>query len=456
MRVKRYVVDSMPDALQKIRSELGKDAVIINTKEIKIGGFLGLFTKKKIEVIAANDAAPSPSKLQPAVASSAAASISNASGRAAYQAQTQTGGLQAPNAELIQAPETRSPQASAQQALQAAIRAAQADHAKARSSTALLDEEERLLLADNPTTGKSGGSTASSPRREDQLLEELKQMKEMMLRISKQTAGENVLPEPFEAVKQRLLNHDILPPLAARMIEQAIAGVEEPFQLETADAARLVKEQLLALASGRTKNGISPNSRVIHFVGPTGVGKTTTIAKLAAEQVLKHQRKVGFITSDTYRIAAVEQLKTYANILNVPLEVVFSPQDLAKAFHNLKDCDMIFMDTAGRNFRNELYVSELNSLLQAAGSSETFLVLSMTAKYKDMKVIAENFSKFKLDKVLFTKADETDSFGAIFNLLEDFPFQLSYITYGQNVPDDIGLLQAERYIDAIVEEDRNE
>ena len=159
---------------------------------------------------------------------------------------------------------------------------------------------------------------------------------------------------------------------------------------------------------------------MVHFVGPTGVGKTTTIAKLAAEQVLKYHRKVGFITSDTYRIAAIEQLKTYATILNVPLEVVFSPQDLTKAFHNLEECDVIFMDTAGRNFRNEMYVSELNSLLKTQGNSETILVLSLTTKYRDMRAITNNFNKFKLDKVLFTKMDETDSYGAIVNIVHEF------------------------------------
>jgi flagellar biosynthesis protein FlhF len=195
---------------------------------------------------------------------------------------------------------------------------------------------------------------------------------------------------------------------------------------------------------------MSPDTRIVHFVGPTGVGKTTTIAKLAAEQVLKYNRKVGFITSDTYRIAAVEQLKTYATILNVPLEVVFSPQDLSKAYEQLQDRDLIFMDTAGRNYRNEMYVSELNALLRSQGKSETFLVLSLTTKYKDMKAITDNFSKFKLDKVLFTKLDETDSYGAVVNLVHDFKLQLSYVTHGQNVPDDITELDEQRILDLIL------
>jgi flagellar biosynthesis protein FlhF len=110
------------------------------------------------------------------------------------------------------------------------------------------------------------------------------------------------------------------------------------------------------------------------------------------------------------------------------------------------------MDTAGRNFRNPMYVSELNSLLQAKGKSETFLVMSLTSKYKDMKAITENFAKFRLDKVLFTKMDETRSYGSIVNLLYDFNLQLSYMTNGQNVPDDILEVNEEQLINRILEE----
>ena len=167
------------------------------------------------------------------------------------------------------------------------------------------------------------------------------------------------------------------------------------------------------------------------------MGKTTTIAKLAAEQMFKHHRKVGFITSDTYRISAVEQLRTYASILNVPLEVVQSPGDTQRAISRLQDCDLIFMDTAGRNYRNELLVSELQNLLAPVENSETFLVMSMTSKSADMFEITEHFSKYGLDKIIFTKMDETGTCGPMINLLHHFPLKLAYVTNGQNVPDDL-------------------
>src|SRR5699024_3000009 len=210
---------------------------------------------------------------------------------------------------------------------------------------------------------------------------------------------------------------------------------------------------LLERLEQRPIQGIDRRTTFVQFIGPTGVGKTTTIAKLAAEEVLTDRAEVGFITSDTYRIAAVEQLRTYANILNVPLEVVNSPQDLPIAHEKLGNVQRVFMDTAGRNFRNELFVSEMSSMLQHHEHHEIFLVLSLTMKYEDMRTVVRNFSHYKIDKVLFTKLDETGTVGPIFNLLDEFDLQLSYLTTGQNVPDDICKLSANIIIDRLLEGD---
>ncbi len=204
--------------------------------------------------------------------------------------------------------------------------------------------------------------------KEDMLLEELKQMKEMMRRLSQQHGSAEQLNPAVQRFEQRLLEQEVEPHLVQELIAQVLEdAVISAAELSETFVKQSLQRQLLAMLRMEGSKSIAADTRIAHFVGPTGVGKTTTIAKLAAEQVLKHHRKVGFITSDTYRIAAVEQLKTYATILNVPLEVVFSPSDLTKAFDNLKDCDLIFMDTAGRNFRNEMYVSELNALLKSSG-----------------------------------------------------------------------------------------
>jgi flagellar biosynthesis protein FlhF len=441
MRVKRYVVDSMPDALQKIRTDLGKDAVILNTKEIRSGGFLGMFSKKKIEVIAATDtaaAAPSKSAAGAAKAQTATAAVpkpslgSHHSAKAAYSkpaAPTPTPVAKVENAEALSFPEvpdvidpTTSPTAP---------------HPPAAQLPMQQQAVKQPALAARST--------------EDVLLEELKQMKEYMHKLSVQSLQQTPTDPGLEPIQQRLLEQE----MDAALVQELISAVTEEAKLSGEPlteeyAEQSVRDKLFALFTIGESKQMHPQTRVVHFVGPTGVGKTTTIAKLAADQVLKYHRKVGFITSDTYRIAAVEQLKTYATILNVPLEVVVSPQDLSKAFEQLKDRDLIFMDTAGRNYRNEMYVSELNALLQTGGKSETYLILSLTTKYKDMKVITGNFSKFKLDKVLFTKMDETDSYGSVVNLVNDFKLQLSYVTNGQSVPDDISELSEQHIIDLIL------
>lgn len=444
MRVKRYVVDSMPDALQKIRTDLGKDAVILNTKEIRTGGFLGLFGKKKIEVIAAVDGAASASTgVKPASqprASTAKPMSSLAPKPAAPVALLDPERLAFPEVPDVLPPASRrvEPPAAAEPFVAAAA--------------------APPIAAPAPQTGVYAPPKPASPAaksREDLLFEELKQMREMMQKLTAQGGVQGVDAEvpPLLRIRERLAEQEVDASLVATWLDRAKVEAEEVGEPFTEPfASRSIRAQMLDLIRSDGRKSIAPSTKIAHFVGPTGVGKTTTIAKLAAEQVLKHRRKVGFITSDTYRISAVEQLRTYANILNVPFEVVFSPQDLLKAFTALQDFDLIFMDTAGRNFRNEMYVSELNALLRTHGDSETFLVLSLTTKYKDMKAITGNFNKFKLDKVLFTKMDETDSYGAVVNLVHDFSLQLSYIANGQNVPDDITEVNEQSVVDLIMEE----
>jgi flagellar biosynthesis protein FlhF len=432
MRVKRYVVDSMPDALQKIRTDLGKDAVILNTKEIRTGGFLGLFGKKKIEVIAAIDTAN--------------ANSGTVSQRLTSQPQQQKG-----QPIISQAPARPQTHLSDFPEVPDVFASVSTKEPIIVNSTI---EAKPSYVPQQTYTPVSVNASNRSIQKDDHLLEELKQMKEMMRKLT-QASDESKLPEPLQKIEQRLYDQEVDPKLVRQIIEEVMADfqlADEPVTDES--AFQVIRSKLGQVFQSDRSKQISPNTRVVHFVGPTGVGKTTTIAKLAAEQVLKYQRKVGFITSDTYRIAAIEQLKTYATILNVPLEVVFSPQDLAKAFNNLEACDIIFMDTAGRNFRNEMYVSELNSLLKTQGNSETILVLSLTTKYRDMRAITNNFNKFKLDKVIFTKMDETDSYGAIINVVHEFSLQLSYVTNGQSVPDDITEMNEWQIIDLLLEEPR--
>ncbi|MBO9609159.1 MAG: flagellar biosynthesis protein FlhF [Paenibacillaceae bacterium] len=486
MRVKRYVVDSMPAALERIRSDLGKDAIILNTKEVRSGGFLGLFGKKKIEVIAATDQSAAPAAKAGGQTELKAALSQVAAAAAKHQQRTgKTAVLDEPMPHVpdvifdksappehpaaadsptarTQArfvlPQQREAYAGAASLTGGAAKAQPPaeEAAQARSAESAPPPRVAQPAAEPARTAPAQAATKSN---EEKLFEEIRQMKAMMLRLSNAgAAAQAPEPDPLLARWQRRLadqelHPDLIAELLAKVSEDAEAA-ETP--LAPGRVKEVLRRELGGLLGEHADKQIAADTKIAHFVGPTGVGKTTTIAKLAAEQTLKYHRKVGLITSDTYRIAAVEQLKTYATILNIPLEVVFSPLDLTKAFEQLGDRDIIFMDTAGRNFRNEMYVSELNALLQTKGKSETFLVLSLTTKYKDMKAITGNFSRFKLDKVLFTKLDETDSYGSIVNLLSEFPLRLSYVTNGQNVPDDLRLAEERLIIERLLEETDDE
>lgn len=177
--------------------------------------------------------------------------------------------------------------------------------------------------------------------------------------------------------------------------------------------------------------------KVYAMVGPTGVGKTTTIAKLAAMYALTEGKKVAFVTVDTYRIAAVEQLKTIGDIMSVPVSIVYSLNQLESCLNEMSDKDIIFIDTAGRNHKNALQIEELRKYLEIAKPDEVFLALSCTSKYEDMKNILDVYKDLDITRLVFTKLDETSYYGSIYNIVCKTKHPLAYFTTGQSIPDDI-------------------
>ncbi|MGB9697787.1 MAG: AAA family ATPase [Thermodesulfobacteriota bacterium] len=175
------------------------------------------------------------------------------------------------------------------------------------------------------------------------------------------------------------------------------------------------------------------------FVGPTGVGKTTTIAKLAALYHLRYQKKIALITLDTFRIGAIEQLQTYAQILQLPLQVAKDGETLRQAINNNVDRDLVLIDTAGRSPHQQLDLEELKNFLGAHGQVDCHLVLSATTKEADLMFSIQQFNIFPVKSYIFTKIDETRDHVAIFNQLWRFPKPLSFMTNGQRVPEDIEL-----------------
>ncbi|HET7658051.1 MAG TPA: flagellar biosynthesis protein FlhF, partial [Bacillales bacterium] len=186
------------------------------------------------------------------------------------------------------------------------------------------------------------------------------------------------------------------------------------------------------------------DKKYLLLAGPTGVGKTTTLAKLAAKAKLEDHKEIAFITADTYRIAAVDQLKAYADILKVPIEVAYSKEDFLKAEKTFSDCDLVFVDTAGRNFREPSYIDEMKKLIPFHDEMETWLVLSMTHKYSDLRAVYQSFAELGPSRSILTKMDETRSYGAAFNFWVKDNLAPAYLTNGQNVPDDLIPVSSER------------
>jgi flagellar biosynthesis protein FlhF len=388
LKVKKYVAASMPEAMKLIRADLGNDAVILNSKIVYTGGFLGFFRKKSIEVIAAMDQV---SKIEPKV-------------------------KEKPKAVPVKQP---------------------------------------ISIKQEISDNKPSSNTAQKPSQE--LLDEITELKELLKNMPIKSQEGIAYPAPIKALNEKLTSQGIDPSVK----EELLLILIEKWYNEGSKASLIdVKEWCKDLMVNRIANypygEITFTKKYVNVVGPTGVGKTTTLAKIAADSILKFNKKVALITTDTYRIAAIEQLKTYAKILSIPLEVCYNLEDFKHACETFKDYDVVLVDTAGRNFRNQQYVEELKQILEYGSQMETYLVLSLTSKQEDMEEIYKQFSTISINQFIFTKIDETSSYGSMYNMIDKFKIGAAYLTNGQNVPDDRVPASAEMIAKLILEDENDE
>lgn len=268
------------------------------------------------------------------------------------------------------------------------------------------------------------------------LKKEIADLKAIMQSMQRQTIQSQYPDEllPFiDYLKSQELNEELITLVSDELFAHIKKG--ESVNLTT---MRIITEQLLHdNLKDLPFGGLTPNKKYINVLGPTGVGKTTTIAKIAARAVLEKKKKIGFITTDTYRIAAIEQLKTYAGLLQAPIEIVYNSADYKAAIEKLAYLDLVFIDTAGRNYKEAKYVADLQNLIDFSSEVESLLVLSLTSKERDLETIIEQFDKLMIEKFVFTKLDETNSIGTMFNLMIKYKKGLAYYTNGQEVPEDI-------------------
>jgi flagellar biosynthesis protein FlhF len=287
-----------------------------------------------------------------------------------------------------------------------------------------------------------------------QEMDSLKNMVKDLLTHSRRQQVPQV-PEELLDYYTQLVRNQVTEEIAADVI-RAVHKQLRPEHLSQAQFVRQkVAEQLERLlpTSGPLCRSKRIGPHVAALIGPTGVGKTTTLAKLAANLKLRDKQQVGLITIDTYRIAAIDQLKKYADIIGAPLRVVASPEDLRDAVAAMSACQYVLIDTAGRSPNDTLKLNELKAFLGAAGPAgpdEVHLVLSTTASQECVELAIERFADVRVDKIIFTKLDEAAHIGVVVNVVRKVNKPLSYVTTGQDVPDDIEVGRGRRLAQLIV------
>lgn len=256
---------------------------------------------------------------------------------------------------------------------------------------------------------------------DDNIKDEVKEIKDLLNKVIKNTVKEKEEDEVVSYLRDIDVEEALLEDLLRKEYD-SLDKFKEDFK-------ELIKEDVKISTEGLY-------GKVV-LVGPTGVGKTTTIAKLAGRLALIDKKKVGLITIDTYRIGAVDQLRTYAEIMNIPFKVVITLKEMESAVDDLKDCDIILIDTTGRSSKNTMQISELRAFTQKIVPDCTMLVISGTTKNRDIDTILNGYSELNYEKLIITKLDETSTYGSIYNISKKSSKPIAYITTGQNVPDDI-------------------
>ncbi len=295
------------------------------------------------------------------------------------------------------------------------------------------------------TTGTAASGVSApvgaSPALQSRFGEQLSRLHAMVETLNRQGRIEHLLPDlPGELVPiySQLIEADI-PEVLTRRLVRHVAENLEPDQFRYAESIRgaLCEAVAQCIPVAPPIQSVVGTRRVVALVGPTGVGKTTTVAKLAANFKLAHGVRVGLVTVNTYRIAAIEQLKTYAEIIDLPLSVVNDPSEMTRALDELGAVDLVFIDTAGRSPRDEVKIRELSEFLLRARPDEVHLVLSAVAGQRSLQAAVERFAMVQIDRLILTKLDEADSLGGVLAVLGLSSRPVSYLTTGQAVPDDI-------------------
>jgi flagellar biosynthesis protein FlhF len=440
MLVKTFQAASMPEALRLVKAELGPDAMILSTKKEKTGGVFGFFSKQVYRVTAAIDPVrrPSPPPAPPVIHREVAP-------RERTAREEMESSMLAPLARELKDLRDKVEAITRQEELRAQAKLAEDSEMAEQAKTGInlknvprsdLEEIKKLLLATLLKSQEGGAKDVQWPNLST-------------VDILERQSGEELLPEDSPLARE-LAKSGVSTELIRKIVDTLNAL---PLQSGNQTVKSRLGETLGRLIKFAGTLKLKRNSpRIIALVGPTGVGKTTTTAKLAAMYALNRGNKVALITMDIFRVGAVEQLKTYSRIMGIPLEVASTPKELEKAVEKHSACDLIFIDTAGRSHKDKEKLDEMKNFLDHKIPMEVYLCLSATTKDRELEEILNRFRIFQASKVVFTKIDECESFGNMVNLLMKDNLQIAYFTTGQRVPEDIEIATPAKLADMIFHE----
>lgn len=404
MVIRKYIAITEEEAMSLAKAELGEGVVLMNTKKKNPKGIMKLFQRTCVEITVAVDDLPKEEKTE---------NIPDFS--KLQEAIRETNAV-----------------------LEADAKKRQQDEVKINNQ---ILEDEQVVTA---LPAEKEDKTDHIEERLNSLQDLLREQMQAVKAEKEEKEEENTNQAYFDLIRKKLLDNEMEDTYVDQILEDIAENISRNASLDSILAA-VYQKIVLKIGQPHLIDIKSKKTKYIFFIGPTGVGKTTTIAKIASTLKLTKKTKVALITSDTYRIAAVEQLKTYANILGIPLQVVYSVEDMEHAMEELQEFDLVFVDTAGRSHNNQEQREDVQKLIESVPeeSREVYLVLSATTKYKDLVKISAAYSEITKYNLIFTKLDETDTIGNIYNIHMLTGAPLSYTTWGQNVPDDIGKIDAQ-------------
>ena len=400
MTINKFQGKTKEEAIEKAKLEFGPNAVIMNVKEVRPKGFFGIFQSSTYEVTAAIEER-----------------VNIANPMSALLPQTKMGNINLSADEKIDIPQPQRTPAREEAPVQSVPHTPVFEEKQFKERLDDLSDalEEKLSFAASEDTARKHSA------------EEFGFVRILYSTLIKNEVNEKYVNQVLDEVEKFIRPGSNVDLILPNVYQKLILKFGQPKTIEL--------------------SGKKPN--VVFFIGPTGVGKTTTIAKIASKYKVEYNRKVAFITADTYRIAATEQLRVYANILDAPMSIVYSVDEINEAIEKYLDYDLIFVDTAGFSHKNEQQREDMKKLLAGVNEEyrkEVYLVLSATTKYNDLLDIVDIYHDIADYKLIFTKLDETSCYGNLLNIKLYADADLSYVTTGQNVPDDIEVFDTQKIV----------